>query len=128
VKTPQNKLEDGEYIYTHEKKKQTNSHYRYKQTPTIITTILNTQIATKKIQGTPKELIIKNVIINYDMKPNTMAHIKDSKSSNSPDYLYTKPKTQPIKTVGIESTVAASGKSAITPTRNNNTTPLPPGK
>jgi hypothetical protein len=52
LKTPQNKLEDGEDINTPETKKQTNNHYKYKQSPKVITTILNTQIATKNIGHT----------------------------------------------------------------------------
>jgi hypothetical protein len=72
--------------------------------------------------------MIKNVINSYDLKPNTPAHIKDAKKSNRPDPLHTKPTTQPINTVGIDPTIAAGRKSDITPTRTDNTTPLPPGK
>ena len=95
----------------------------------IIKVIPNTTIATtKNIQDTPKELIIKNVINIYDLKPNTLAHIKDAKNSNRPNPLHNKPTIQPINTVGIEPTVAAGRKSVITSTRTDNTTTLPPVK
>ena len=72
----------------------------YKQSPTKIKVILNTPIAANKnIQNTLKVLLIKNVINNYDLKPNTLAHIKDAENSNRPDPLHTKPTTQPIRLV-----------------------------
>ena len=123
-----NKLEDGDNFSTPTQEKQSNSHNRYKQSPTI-KVIIHTTIATNKnIQNTPTASKKKNVIDNYDLKPNNQAHIKDAQNSNRPDTPHTKPTTQPTNTVGIEPTVAAGRKPAITPSRTDNTTPLPPRK
>jgi hypothetical protein len=48
AETPQINLEDGDYINTLAQEKQSSSHYRYKQSPTILKVILNTPIAAAK--------------------------------------------------------------------------------
>ena len=126
---PQSNLEEGDHKNPHAQVKQPKCHYWYKQSPTILKAIINTPLATtKEIQKAPKELKIMNAINKYDLKPNTLAHITDAKNSKRPGHPHTKPTTQPINTVGIEPTVVAGRKPTITPTRTDNTTPLPPEK